>query len=129
MLKLRLALAAFVFAGSGLTSTSSLSAQDAEGTTPAIDQLPASTYVRAEAVIPQHIGRLIYGTSVRPRWIGETSRFQFEKRTPEGRQYLVVDAVAGTMQPLFDHEALINALAAATDKPVERKKLDRKSVV
>src|SRR5512138_1211359 len=86
------------------------------------EQVPASTYARAEAVIPQHIGKLIYGTSVRPKWIGETSRFQFEQRTPEGRQYWLVDAVAGKMQPLFDHDALLEALAAATAQQVDRKK-------
>ncbi len=89
---------------------------------PAIEQLPASAYARAEAVIPQHMGKLIYGTSVRPQWIGETSRFWFEKRTPEGRQYLVVDPAASKMQPLFDHDVLIRALAAATGKQVDRKK-------
>jgi len=86
------------------------------------EQLPASTYARAEAVIPQHMGKLIYGTSVRPKWIGDTSRFQFEKRTPEGRQYWVVDSLAGKMQPLFDHDALIKALATATGQQVDRKK-------
>src|SRR5690349_8022423 len=108
-MKLRLAFAVLV-----LSAATSIAAQD--------EQLPASTYARAEAVIPQHIGKLIYGTSVRPQWIGETSRFQFEKRTPEGRQYWAVDAVAGTMRPLFDHDALIKALAAATGKAVDRKK-------
>ena len=93
-----LAFATLLLASSGLVSAASASAQDT--------QLSSSTYARAEAVIPQHIGKLIYGTSVRPRWIGETSRFQFEKRTPEGRQYWVVDAVAGTMRPLFDHAVL-----------------------
>jgi hypothetical protein len=38
----------------------------------AIEQLPASTYARAEALIPQHIHKLIHGTSVRPHLIGET---------------------------------------------------------
>ena len=103
------ACAALVLASSGLMIGSPVSAED--------EQLPAAVYARAEAVIPQHIGKLIYGTSVRPKWIGETSRFQFEKRTPAGREYWAVDAVAGTMQPLFDHDALIKALA------VDRKKL------
>jgi dipeptidyl-peptidase 4 len=113
-MKGRLACAVLVLASSELMNGSRVSAEDA--------QVPAAVYARAEAVIPQHIGRLIYGTSVRPQWIGETSRFQFEKRTPAGREYWVVDAVAGTMQPLFDHAALINTLAAATGKAVDRKK-------
>jgi len=110
----RLAFAVLVLAGSEELHPSSAAAQDT--------QLPSSAYARAEAVLPQHIDKLIYGTSVRPQWIGKTSRFQFEKRTPAGRQYWVVDAVAGTMQPLFDHDALIKVLSAATGNPVDRKK-------
>lgn len=88
---------------------------------PASEQLPASVYARAEALIPQHIHKLIYGTSVRPQWIGETSRFWYEKRTPAGREYLLVDASARTTQPLFAHDDLIGKLAAA-GKPVARAK-------
>ena len=88
---------------------------------PASEELAASIYAGAEAVMPQHIGKLIHGTSVRPQWIGETSRFWFEKHTPEGREYLVVDAAAGSTQPLFNRDALMAQLAAATGKPVARK--------
>ena len=84
-----------------------LLAQGATSTAHSIEQLPASAYARAEAVVPQNIRKLIYGISVRPEWIGKTSRFWYEKRTRDGRDYLVVDAIAGTMRPLFDHDALI----------------------
>jgi len=127
------AFAAILLASAGWMSPASVFAQE---------QLPASTYERAEAVLRNHIGKLIYGISVRPRWIGETSQFWFEKQTPEGREYWRVDADAGTLQPLFDHDALIAALAEAlannshqtsdntsdatpaeaTDKPIERQK-------
>jgi hypothetical protein len=87
----------------------------------AAQTVPAEAYARAEALLPQHVRKLIPGLSVRPRWIGETSRFWFEKQTRAGREYLLVDAPTGTSQPLFDHDALIAALAAATAKPIERK--------
>jgi dipeptidyl-peptidase-4 len=109
-MQLRLAFMVLALASPGLLAAS------------AIEQLPASTYARAEALIPQHIHKLIHGTSVRPQWIGETSRFWFEKRTPAGREYLLVDAGAGTTQPLFAHAALIGQLAAATGKPIAREK-------
>src|SRR5579862_5056431 len=64
-----------------------LLAQDATSTAPPIEQLPASAYARAEAVVPQNIRKLIYGISVRPEWIGKTSRFWYEKRTRDGRAY------------------------------------------
>ena len=84
----------------------------------AAQQVPATAYARAEALLPQHVRKLIPGLSVRPRWIGETSRFWFEKQTRDRREYLLVDAVLGTTEPLFDRDALISALAAATGKPI-----------
>src|SRR4029077_18200392 len=63
-----------------------------------IEQLPPSAYARAEAVVPQNVRKLIYGMSVRPQWIGKSSRFWYEKQTRGGRDYLVVDAVAGTVR-------------------------------
>ena len=99
-----------------------LLAQDVTSTAHSIEQLPASAYARAEAVVPQNVRKLIYGISVHPAWIGKTSRFWYEKQTRDGRDYLMVDAAASTMRPLFDHDALIGALAGATGKPIERKK-------
>ena len=87
------------------------------------ESVPAAAYARAEALLPQHVRKLIPGLSVRPRWIGETSRFWFEKQTRDGREYLLVDAAAGTSRPLFDLAALASALGTATGKPVEPKDL------
>ncbi|MDX2060414.1 MAG: DPP IV N-terminal domain-containing protein, partial [Gemmatimonadales bacterium] len=87
------------------------------------EPVPAAAYARAEALLPQHVRKLIPGLSVRPRWIGETSRFWFEKQTRDGREYLLVDAAAGTSRPLFDLAALASALGAATGKSVEPKDL------
>ncbi|MCC7133435.1 MAG: hypothetical protein IT352_12330, partial [Gemmatimonadales bacterium] len=36
------------------------------------ESVPAAAYARAEALLPQHVRKLIPGLSVRPRWIGET---------------------------------------------------------
>src|SRR5262245_13016767 len=114
------ALAVTVLASSALMAASPASAQRTSGMASEVEQVPASAYARAEALLPQHVRKLIPGLSVRPRWIGETSRFWFEKQTRDGREYLLVDAALGTSQPLFDHGALIGALAGATGKPIER---------
>lgn len=108
-MKLRLALALLALASGASAAHAS-------------EQLPASVYARAEALIPQHIHKLIHGTSVRPQWMGETSRFWYEKRTPAGREYLLVDASARTTQPLFVHDDLIGKLVASGGKPVAREK-------
>ncbi len=86
---------------------------------PMQEPVPPSAYAKAEALLPQHVRKLIPGLSVRPQWIGQTSRFWFEKLTRAGREYLLVDIATSTTRPLFDHAALIAALAAATGKPIE----------
>jgi dipeptidyl aminopeptidase/acylaminoacyl peptidase len=96
-------------------------AHEAAGSPARPEQLPAAAYERAEAVLRNHIDELVFGMSVKPRWIGETSAFWFEKHTREGREYVWVDADTQATRPLFDHDALMAALAAATGKPVESK--------
>ena len=85
--------------------------------------MPPAVYARAEAVLPQHVDELIYNLSIRPQWIGEGAEFWFERRTPAGRDYVLVDPTSGRTRPLFDHEALTAALAAASGKPLARKDL------
>nr|WP_227157858.1 prolyl oligopeptidase family serine peptidase [Brevundimonas naejangsanensis]MCB7500955.1 S9 family peptidase [Enterobacter roggenkampii] len=82
-----------------------------------------AVYARAEAVLPQHVDELIYNLSIRPQWIGEGAEFWFERRTPAGRDYVLVDPTSGQTRPLFDHDALTAALAAASGKPLVRKDL------
>ena len=77
-------------------------------------EVTANHYARAEAILPQNIDKLVLQTSVRPRWIGEGSRFWFEKETAEGYEYLLVDPAAGTTTPLVDRAGLLGALAAIT---------------
>jgi hypothetical protein len=79
-----------------IVSAGDLSARDASNAAQALEQVPDSAYARAEAVVPQHVRELIYGMSVRPQWIGKTSRFWYEKQTREGRDYLLVDAATGS---------------------------------
>lgn len=106
----------------GLLASLALSqAALAQAASPAAEQVPAADYARAEAMIRDNVGKLIPGLSIRPNWIGETAQFWFEKQTRDGYQYVLVDAAEKTTQPLFDHGALVGALAAATGKPVQAK--------
>lgn len=85
--------------------------------------LSAGVYARAEAVLPSHVDDLIFGLSVRPRWIGEGATFWFERQTPDGRDYVRVDPATASTRPLFDHDALIAALSSATGEAVSRRGL------
>ncbi|MGH7025795.1 hypothetical protein [Brevundimonas sp.] len=90
--------------------------------------ISAAVYARAEAVLPQHVDELIFGLSVRPQWIGDAAEFWFERRTAEGRDYVLVDPTSGRTRPLFDHDALTARLAAASGKPLARKDLQLKGL-
>ncbi|WP_312813422.1 DPP IV N-terminal domain-containing protein [Brevundimonas sp.] len=95
----------------------------AEAATTSPTAVPSSVYARAEAVLPQHINELIFGLSVRPQWIGDGAEFWFERNTPQGRDYVRVNPVSNQTIPLFDHDALVSQLAAASGKPLARKDL------
>lgn len=95
----------------------------AEAATTSPAAIPSSVYARAEAVLPQHINELIFGLSVRPQWIGDGAEFWFERNTPQGRDYVRVNPVSNQTTPLFDHDALVSQLAAASGKPLARKDL------
>jgi len=95
----------------------------AEAATTSPTAVPSSVYARAEAVLPQHINELIFGLSVRPQWIGDGAEFWFERNTPQGRDYVRVNPISNQTTPLFDHDALVSQLAAASGKPLARKDL------
>lgn len=86
----------------------------------AAQKLDSRSYERAEAVLPQNVRSLIRQISVRPQWIGEGATFWFEREREAGRDYVRVDAATGESKPLFDHDALIAALAQATGSQIER---------
>jgi len=83
--------------------------------------MPAATYARAEAVLPQHVGELVFDISVHPVWIGDGDHFWFVKHAPGGREYVYVDPAHGEMRPLFDRAKLSDALGKATGKPVSQR--------
>ena len=77
-----------------------------------------AAYARAEAVLPAHIDELVFDVSVRPRWFEDANRFWYERHTPEGYRYILVDPGNGSRTDLFDHEAVRAQLADLTGKAV-----------
>jgi dienelactone hydrolase len=47
-------------------------------------------------------------------WIGNTDHFWYSKSVKEGTEFMLVDAVAASKKPAFDHEKLAAAVSAAT---------------
>lgn len=50
-------------------------------------------------------------------WIGDSDRFWFRKSVEGGSEFTLVDAGTGVQQPLFDSEAMANALVAGGMRP------------
>jgi dipeptidyl-peptidase 4 len=82
---------------------------------PAGAQGTLADYQRAQQFLPGNLRHLISLADVNPRWIEKTDRFWYRKTTPQGSQFVLVDAEKNTSAPAFDHEKLAGALARATN--------------
>ena len=51
----------------------------------------------------QKVSRLVFDTSVTPRWLDTSDRFWYSYQTREGRKFYLVDPVKKSKLPLFDH--------------------------
>jgi dipeptidyl aminopeptidase/acylaminoacyl peptidase len=61
----------------------------------------------------------VYKYRVTPHWFHDNTRFWYRNDLRGGaREFIVVDADAGTRVPAFDHERLAAALSKALDQPV-----------
>lgn len=67
----------------------------------------------------QFIKQFTYDLSVNPHWIGKTDRFWYAFKTSQGITYYLVDPVAATRVPLFDHIKMASQLSELAQKPLE----------
>src|SRR5437016_4524915 len=75
--------------------------------------LTPSDYARAEKWMPYNTSPLVFRSGVRPTWVAD-ERFWYRITTPEGSEFLLVEAAKGTRAPVFDHAKLAAALSSAT---------------
>lgn len=84
--------------------------------TPPIDR---ALYERATRLLPWMLHDKVRNVDVRPHWIAGTDSFSYAHQTPAGREYVVVDAVAATRRPAFNHVALAALLSEVLGRPVD----------
>jgi dipeptidyl-peptidase 4 len=66
----------------------------------------------------------VYRERIDPNWFSGNDRFWYRNdMRGGGRNFVVVDAVAGTRQPAFDHAMVAAALSALIGEPVEAERL------
>ena len=90
----------------------------------------ADDYRRAYSLRDKYSASKVFYSNVRPTWIADADSFWYVRNTPEGRVYVMVDAVGRRRTDLFDHAKLAAALAEKTGKDVKATALylDRLSV-
>ncbi len=55
----------------------------------------------------------VYKSRITPHWFADNTRFWYRNDLPgDAREFVAVDANAGTRLPLFDHQRMVSALAA-----------------
>ena len=75
--------------------------------------MTTADYARAEKFVGYNTTPLVYRAGVRANWLAD-ERFWYRVTTPEGSEFVMVDAAKGTRAPAFDQAKLATALSAAT---------------
>lgn len=75
-------------------------------------------YARSAALDPLNLVGKLKNSRVVPHWIGERDEFWYQRDTPTGHDFLLVDASTGGKRPAFDHAALSQALTKAAGASV-----------
>ena len=84
---------------------------------------PKPNYELASEWTSQKVGRLVFDTSVTPRWLESGDRFWYSFQTRDGRKFFIVDAIKKTRTPLFDHAKMAATLTAITLQPYDAQHL------
>jgi dipeptidyl aminopeptidase/acylaminoacyl peptidase len=82
----------------------------------ALAQGTLTNYQRAQQFLPGNLRHSISLADVNPHWIEKSSRFWYRKTTPQGSQFVLVDAEQNSSTPAFDHEKVAAALSRATKR-------------
>ncbi len=100
-------------------------------------QLPAQTVRRSQSranyelaarFAPYKIQKLVYSTSVNPRWIEGSERFWYEWETSDGKFFFIVDPAAGTKRQIFDNDRIAAELTRITKDPYDGQHLPIRAI-
>ncbi len=80
-------------------------------------------YELASAWTSQKVSKLVFDTSITPRWLETSDRFWYTYQTREGRRFHIVDPVKRTKGALFDHARMAAALTTITRIPYDAQHL------
>jgi dipeptidyl-peptidase 4 len=65
------------------------------------------------------VGKLVFDTTVTPRWLETGDRFWYTYQTREGRKFYMVEPAKKSKAPLFDHAKMAATLTAMVGQPYD----------
>ncbi len=106
-----------------LTPTGLL-AQDSKSPKPDQDnRVRKANYELAARWTSQKVGKLVFDTSVTPRWLETGDRFWYSYETSQGKKFYIVDPARKTKAPLFDNAKMAAMLTTLTRIPYDAQHL------
>ena len=107
----------------GLTPTGLL-AQDNKAQKPDQDNRAGkANYELAARWTSQKVGKLVFDTSVTPRWLETGDRFWYSYETNQGKKFYIVDPLRKAKAPLFDNAKMAAMLTNLTRIPYDAQHL------
>ena len=73
-------------------------------------------YQRAQQFLQGNLRHVVYLADVNPHWIDKTHRFWYRKSSPNGSEFVLVEAERNTSTPAFDHTRLAAGLSQASKR-------------
>ena len=85
----------------------------------ALAQGTVEDYNRAYELREKYNSKHVFYSNVNPQWIDGTNLFWYVRNTPEGNEYVKVDAGKQKRTALFDQQKLSAALESSTGKDID----------
>jgi dipeptidyl-peptidase 4 len=114
-----------VLAVASAVTLAAVAAQDRRADAPRV--VTAADYARAEKFLAAGVSSLVVGGSVAPNWLPD-ERLWYRSTTAAGTEFILVDPVTRTREPVFDHVKLAAALSAAAGEPYQPRQLPFQSI-
>ena len=67
----------------------------------------------------EKVGKILFDTSVTPRWFESGDRFWYTYQTHDGRRFYLVEPAKKVKVPLFDHAKMAATLTQMVGQPYE----------
>jgi dipeptidyl-peptidase-4 len=87
------------------------------------EDTPAPNYALAAQWTSSKVSKLVFDTTVTPRWLESSDRFWYAYQTRDGRRFVLVDPVKRSKTPLFDHVKMAATLTSLTRIPYDAQHL------